>query len=148
MFNIHASSGKRAMKSVMERLSEFENRPLVLSVTALTSFSEDEFKEIYSCDILNKAKEFAIQSYESGLDGVVSSALESKAIKENTDENFLTLCPGIRPFKEQNDDQQRVVDIDEAKKLRVDFAVVGRPIYRAKKPKEIVERILSDIEKS
>ena len=148
MFNIHASSGKRAMKSVMERLSEFENRPLVLSVTALTSFSEDEFKEIYSCDILSKAKEFAIQSYESGLDGVVSSALESKAIKENTDENFLTLCPGIRPFKEQNDDQQRVVDIDEAKKLRVDFAVVGRPIYRAKKPKEIVERILSDIEKS
>ena len=32
MFNIHASAGKVAMKTVMGRLSSYENRPLVLAV--------------------------------------------------------------------------------------------------------------------
>ena len=34
MFNIHASSGKRAMSMVMDRLQKYENRPIVLAVTA------------------------------------------------------------------------------------------------------------------
>ncbi len=39
-------------------------------------------------------------SYENGLDGVVCSAFESRAIKEITSDEFLTLCPAIRPFGE------------------------------------------------
>ncbi|MBD3798049.1 MAG: orotidine-5'-phosphate decarboxylase, partial [Campylobacterales bacterium] len=40
MFNIHASAGSVAMTAVMERLLNIQNRPLVLAVTALTSFDE------------------------------------------------------------------------------------------------------------
>jgi len=54
MFNIHASAGKEAMRMVMERLSKFENRPLVLAVTALTSFDNESFKEIYGDSIEKK----------------------------------------------------------------------------------------------
>jgi len=43
MFNVHASAGKKAMKEVMDRLSTLPSRPLVLAVTALTSFDEDGF---------------------------------------------------------------------------------------------------------
>ncbi len=142
MFNVHASAGKKAMKTVMERLESFEKRPLVLAVTALTSFDYHTFKEIYGADIEEKAKAFALQSYQAGLDGVVCSVFESRMIKHETAADFLTLTPGIRPFGEPGDDQRRVADIDTAKRELVDFIVVGRPIYKAKEPAKVVEKIL------
>ena len=146
MFNIHASAGKTAMREVMKRLEKFEKRPLVLAVTALTSFSNEEFKEIYGDDIEKKAIEFAKNAYEAGLDGVVCSVWESLKIKKNTNENFITLTPGIRPFSEEAGDQKRVADIKEAKENQSDFIVVGRPIYKSSNPKKIVENILKEIQ--
>jgi orotidine-5'-phosphate decarboxylase len=142
MFNIHASSGKVAMQMVMDRLKSFKNRPLVLAVTALTSFDEENFSLIYEKDIKTKATQFAKLSFENGLDGVVCSVFESKDIKQNSSKNFLTLTPGIRPFGEKAGDQKRVADITMAKKELVDFIVVGRPVYKAKNPKKIVQKIL------
>ena len=145
MFNVHASAGKRAMKEVMQRLSKYQKRPLVLAVTALTSFTNDEFKKIYGENIDKKAIEFAKEAYEAGLDGVVCSVWESLKIKENTSNEFLTLTPGIRPFGENAGDQKRVADLNEAKKNAVDFIVVGRPVYKSKNPKETVEKIIKEI---
>lgn len=146
MFNVHASSGKKAMQTVMERLEKIPDRPIVLAVTALTSFDEESFREIYGADIETKALEFAKASYESGIDGVVCSAHESAAVKAHTgDPRFLTLTPGIRPFGEAAGDQKRVADIAMAKSALVDFIVVGRPIYRAEDPAAVVKRILSEI---
>ena len=142
MFNIHASAGKIAMKTVMDRLSTYENRPLVLAVTALTSFDEKNFSLIYEKSINEKAEQFAKMSYANGLDGVVCSTFESRAIKNVTSSNFLTLCPGIRPFGENAGDQQRVATLELAKEEGVDFPVIGRPIYQDKHPKEKVENIL------
>jgi len=143
MFNVHASAGKRAMREVMNRLSKYETRPIVLAVTALTSFSEDEFVEVYEKDIAQKANQFAKDAYESGLDGVVCSAYESASIKNVTTKEFMTLTPGIRPFGEDAADQQRVADVAYAKNAMVDFIVVGRPIYKASNPAEVVENILA-----
>lgn len=146
MFNVHASSGKKAMQTVMERLEKIPDRPIVLAVTALTSFDEESFREIYGADIETKALEFAKASYESGIDGVVCSAHESAAVKAHTgDPRFLTLTPGIRPFGEAAGDQKRVADIAMAKSALVDFIVVGRPVYRAEDPAAVVKRILSEI---
>ncbi len=142
MFNVHASAGKRAMQEVMERLKKYENRPIVLAVTALTSFSDDEFSEVYSVSITAKADQFAKDAYESGLDGVVCSAYESLSIKSITNEKFMTLTPGIRPFGEDAGDQQRVADVAYAKSADVDFIVVGRPIYKSDNPALVVEKIL------
>ncbi len=145
MFNVHASSGTVAMQTVMERLKDIKNAPIVLAVTALTSFDDDNFKAIYHEDINKKALQFAKDAYVTGINGVVCSAHESRMIKENTDNAFLTLTPGIRPFGEDAGDQKRVADITMAKKELVDFIVVGRPIYKSKNPKEIVQRILSNL---
>ena len=145
MFNIHASAGIRAMREVMQRIEKFEKRPLVLAVTALTSFTNVEFKKIYGKDIEIKAKEFAKEAYKAGLNGVVCSVWESLEIKNNTNKNFLTLTPGIRPFGENAGDQKRVADIKMAKENKSDFIVVGRPIYKANNPKEVVEKILKEI---
>jgi orotidine-5'-phosphate decarboxylase len=145
MFNVHASAGSTALKTVMKRLEKYEKRPLVLAVTALTSFSNEEFEKIYGDSIENKAKTFAKISFEAGLDGVVCSAFESGMIKNITNEHFITLTPGIRPFGEDAGDQARVADITLAKKEKVDFIVVGRPIYKDANPKEKVEKILNKI---
>jgi len=145
MFNIHASAGEVAMRAVMDRLSSYENRPLVLAVTALTSFDDKNFREIYGKGIDAKAKEFAKMSYENGLDGVVCSAYESRAIKDYTDDKFLTLCPAIRPFGEDAGDQQRVATLEVANEERVDFPVVGRPIYKDENPSQKVSAILEKI---
>ncbi|WP_457596047.1 orotidine-5'-phosphate decarboxylase [Hydrogenimonas sp.] len=145
MFNLHASAGKKGMRTVMERLESYEKRPLVLAVTALTSFSYHDFKEIYGADIDEKAAWFALQAYQAGCDGVVCSVYESRAIKHETDRNFLTLTPGVRPFGESSDDQQRVADLAAAKREGVDIIVVGRPVYRADDPAGVVKRILESL---
>ncbi len=145
MFNIHASAGKEAMQMVMKRIKDIPNRPLVLAVTALTSFDNDSFKAVYNEDIKIKTRQFAINTYESGIDGVVCSAYESKDIKKNTSNDFITLCPGIRPFGEELDDQKRVADISLAKEKAVDYIVVGRPIYKSNNPKEVVDKILKQL---
>ncbi len=145
MFNIHASSGKEAMQTVMDRLQDLKNRPIVLAVTALTSFDDESFKEIYGQGINEKTVFLASEAYKSGIDGVVCSVFESSSIKERTTKEFLTLTPGIRPFGEDAGDQKRVADIKTAKKEMVNFIVVGRPIYKANNPAAVVEKILSEL---
>lgn len=142
MFNIHASAGEKAMREVMDRLDKFEQRPLVLAVTALTSFDETTFESIYEKGIKEKAMQFAKMSYNNGLDGVVCSAFESKMIKDATSASFLTLCPAIRPFGEDASDQSRVATLEVARDEMVDFPVVGRPIYKDNDPASKVEKIL------
>ena len=145
MFNVHASSGVEAMRTVMHRIKDITNKPLVLAVTALTSFDNESFKAIYNEDISTKATQFAIDTFNSGVDGVVCSAYESLDIKNATLKEFITLCPGIRPFGEDSGDQKRVAAIPFAKENLVDFIVVGRPIYKASNPKNVVEEILKNI---
>ena len=145
MFNVHASAGKVAMTTVMKRLEKFDNPPIVLAVTALTSFDEENFQAVYNQDIASKATQFAKDAYASGINGVVCSVYESMAIKNNTSKEFLTLTPGIRPFGEDAGDQKRVADINMAKKECSDFIVVGRPIYQSEDPSFVIKRILEKI---
>lgn len=145
MINIHASAGVVAMQTVMDRLNALPSRPLVLAVSALTSFDESGFEAVYNSSIKKSVVNMSQMAYASGLDGMVCSVYESLAIKEATSREFLTLTPGIRPFGEDNADQKRVADIATAVQNQADFIVVGRPIYKANSPKEITQRILEHI---
>ena len=134
MFNVHASAGKKAMKEVMDRLSPLPSRPLVLAVTALTSFDEDGFAAVYGTDINTKAAQFARDAHEAGLDGVVCSAHEVALIKQATAEDFICLTPGIRPSGAAVGDQKRVMTPAAARAIGSDYIVVGRPITQADNP--------------
>lgn len=147
MVTIHASSGREAMSSIATKLSKVKNPPIVLAVTALTSFDDSSFSEVYNDNLESCVLKFAKLSHECGIDGVVCSCLESKLIKANIGDEFLTLTPGIRPFGESVGDQKRVANIKEAFDSKSDFIVVGRPIYKAQNPKEAVERIFNEIKR-
>ncbi|MBN2965173.1 orotidine-5'-phosphate decarboxylase [Sulfurospirillum sp. T05] len=142
MFNVHASAGKEAMQTVMARVNTMPKPPLVLAVTALTSFEEKGFSAVYNASIEAKATQFAKDAFESGLHGVVCSVYESQKIKTFTCKEFLTLTPGIRPFGEEAGDQKRVATVEIAKAEKSDFIVVGRPIYQAADPRSVVKSIL------
>ena len=145
MFNVHASSGVKAMKTVMDRVNALPQSPIVLAVTALTSFDNASFEAIYHTSIAEKAMEFAKDAHCAGIHGVVCSVFESRAIKACTSEAFLTLTPGIRPFGEVHDDQERVADLAMAKAELSDFIVVGRPIYHSDDPLGVVRKIVENI---
>ena len=145
MINLHASSGFRAMSEVMNRLANLHEKPLVLAVSALTSFSDDEFYEVYNQNIDEAVLKMSQNAKNAGLDGMVCSVFESLAIKKECGTDFITLTPGIRPFKENSDDQKRVANIVMAKQNSSDFIVVGRPIYKSFNPRETVEKILQEI---
>ena len=145
MINVHASSGTRAMAAVMERLDRLASRPLVLAVSVLTSFDQAEFSSVYEQNLSDAVCKFSMASYEAGLDGMVCSAFESRLIKDGTSTNFITLCPGVRPFGESAADQKRVAYLGVAREAGADFIVVGRPIYQSADPREICERLLGQI---
>jgi orotidine-5'-phosphate decarboxylase len=145
MFNIHASAGKEAMSIVMKRIKNIPNRPLVIAVTALTSFDNNNFKNIYGNSINKKVTQFTKDAFKAGLDGVVCSAFESLEIKNNTNKEFITLAPAIRPYGEDLDDQIRVATVELAKKELVDFIVIGRPIYKSKNPITVIKSILKKL---
>lgn len=142
MITIHASSGREAMCEVTKRLQKVQNPPLVMAVTALTSFQQESFFEVYHSNLETQVLEFAKMAYESGINGVVCSCLESKAIKEKINSHFLTLTPAIRPFGEDSGDQKRTATLQDAKAAMSDFIVVGRPIYKASNPQEVIDKIL------
>lgn len=145
MLTIHASSGIEAMKLLSAQSRARDNFPLILAVSALTSFDTQGFELIYNAPLANHARKMAMLADSSGIDGVVCSCFEVSEIKAYTNPNFLTLTPGIRPFNESSNDQKRVADLEMAKRVGSDFIVIGRPIYRAKEPLGVVEKILENL---
>ena len=136
MFNLHASTGIKAMQTVMARLGGRSKRPKVLAVTALTSFSDEEFAAIYHQPLAHGALEMARMAHEAGLDGAVCSAHESLAVKQVAGEQFLTLTPGIRFGGTDTDDQSRVATPLMAKAMHSDFIVMGRGIFASADPRK------------
>ena len=83
---------------------------------------------------------------ESGIDGVVCSAEEVDKIVEVCGEDFVTVCPGIRPSSSSAGDQKRVVTPAEAIRKGAKYLVVGRPITQSENPKQSAIDIAREIE--
>ena len=55
MFNVHASGGKKMMETVASKVKEFNSDVLVIAVTILTSFTEEEIEDTFK-STLNKSR--------------------------------------------------------------------------------------------
>ena len=123
----------------------------ILSVTVLTSFGEEDMREMgLSGTIEDLVLVRAKRALSLGCDGVVSSGLEAPRLRDALGDNFLIVTPGIRPGKNieiPEDDQKRIVTAQDAIINGADYVVVGRPISKAKDPIAIVESMQSEIRK-
>lgn len=146
MVNCHAAGGIAMMKAAKEGLlmgAKEEKRPLIIAVTQLTSTSQEAMNEEQGIpgSVLNSVVRYAKAAKEAGLDGVVCSVHESKAIKEACGQDFITVTPGIRLVDDSVDDQKRVATPHYAKEQGSDYIVVGRSITKAQDPKQTYQSI-------
>lgn len=148
MFNVHASGGRTMMESVVKRVKEINPETLSIAVTVLTSFSEEGLKETFKSELTLKelALNLAKLTKEAGMDGIVCSPWEAKAIKELCGENFKTVCPGVRPKWSVANDQERIMTPKDAILSGCDYLVVGRPITKNENPVEAAKKVLAEIE--
>lgn len=148
MFNIHASGGKKMMKTVCDNVRAFNNETLIIAVTILTSLSESDVKETFDSNLslTELALNLAKLTKEAGLDGIVSSPWEAKKIKEICGKDFKTICPGVRPKWSATNDQERIMTPKEAIINGCDFLVIGRPITKNSDPKKAFNLILEEVE--
>lgn len=153
MFNIHAVGGGEMMRRSFENMREVcakENleQPKIIGVTVLTSANQETLREVgISREIDSQVLNLAKLTAKCGLDGVVASPLEVRAIRRNIEKkDFLIVTPGIRPSFATNDDQKRVMTPKEAVSQGADYLVIGRPVTGQKDKLSAVRKILEEIE--
>ncbi|WP_251549094.1 orotidine-5'-phosphate decarboxylase [Neobacillus muris] len=142
LVNVHAAGGWEMMESAMEGLeagtSAGGKRPSCIAVTQLTSTSEVQMQkeQLIQATLMESVLHYASLTKTAGLDGVVCSAQEAAAIRQQIGPDFLTVCPGIRLKSDQTGDQKRVSSPEFAKEAGVSAIVVGRSITKAVDPLE------------
>ncbi|PRO65294.1 orotidine-5'-phosphate decarboxylase [Alkalicoccus urumqiensis] len=144
--NVHAFGGQQMMEAALEGLdagtAAGKKRPRLIAVTQLTSTSEQEMKadQNISGSLRDHVLFLAGNAQRSGLDGVVCSAHEAEAIRQETETSFMTIAPGIRRKEDAAGDQKRIMTPKEAGERGVTGIVVGRGITKSVDPAEAYYR--------
>ena len=151
MLTVHVSGGPAMLRAAMAasfRLASQNDgqRPLVVGVTVLTSFDEDDVEAVGMRPPLgDQVRRLAALAQASGLDGVVCSAHEIGDLRAEFGDELKLVVPGIRPAWSSADDQKRIVTPAEALRRGADYLVVGRPIVRADDPPAAARRIIDEM---
>jgi orotidine-5'-phosphate decarboxylase len=139
MLTLHTSGGEEMMQRAAQAAKEEAARlkikkPLLLGITVLTS---DKSSVNTKATVVARAR----LAKKSGLDGIVCSVHEAKAVRKACGKNFVIVTPGIRPKGAQAADQKRVATAHDAIAAGADYIVVGRPILEAKDPVAAIKNI-------
>ena len=139
--NLHCAGGIEMMKAAIQGLEEGAvngKRPLCIGVTQLTSTSKEAMNEELGIpgEVLDCVIKYAKNAKEAGLDGVVCSVHEARAIHEACGKDFLTVTPGIRLSDDSKDDQKRVATPAFAKEEGCDHIVQRRSITKSANPQQ------------
>jgi orotidine-5'-phosphate decarboxylase len=133
------------MEAAREAVDSASTQPILIGVTLLTSMDQTTFEQIgLSGNMSDTVIRLAKMAKNSGLDGVVCSAQEASALRENLGEAFQLITPGIRPAGSDVGDQHRIMTPKQAIEAGSHYLVIGRPITAASDPMQA----LTDIEKS
>jgi len=121
----------------------------ILAVTVLTSFGEEDMRAMgMSGSIADLVLLRSRRALELGCDGVVASALEAGSLRQELNENFLIVTPGIRPganIDDGSDDQKRIATAKEAILNGADHVVIGRPIRDSNDPIGLIRSLQQEI---
>lgn len=121
----------------------------LLAVTVLTSFGQEDMEAMGMTQSVEDLVYYrAKRALELGCDGVVSSGLEAKRLRDKLGEKLLIVTPGIRPganIEDSQDDQQRIITAKNAIAGGADYLVVGRPISKAPDPIAVISSLQEEI---
>jgi orotidine-5'-phosphate decarboxylase len=146
MVNVHAQGGPAMLAAARERLAPRTVRPLLIAVTVLTSLEAADLAAI-GCpgEPAERVLLLAELARNAGLDGVVCSPQEARALRACCGADFRLVTPGVRPASAERHDQKRVMTPAAAVAAGADYLVIGRPITAAADPLAALAAIEADL---
>jgi orotidine-5'-phosphate decarboxylase len=153
LVNVHALGGRAMLEAAVQAISAGvpmgADRPRLLAVTILTSMDQKSMRETgIGGPPKTRVLKLARLAKELGVDGVVASVQEARAIRKAFGREFLIVTPGVRPKEsagKKRDDQARTATPMEAIRAGADYLVVGRPILTAADPRAAAQSIVDEI---
>lgn len=146
MLTVHSFGGGKMLQAAVDAAQARRPGLLVLAVTVLTSLSNVELGTIgLRGGTTEEVLRLTALSLAHGCKGVVTSAREAAALREEFGQDFAIVTPGVRPAGSGHDDQARVVTPAEAIAAGASHIVVGRPITEAPDPAAEARAILGQI---
>ena len=134
------------LKAATDAAAALPSPPLVLAVTVLTSLDDGDLNKLgLRGTVTDQVLRLAAMALTNGCRGVVASAHEASALREEFGADFVIVTPGVRPVGSGHADQARVVTPAEAIAAGVSHIVVGRPITEAPDPAAEARAILGQI---
>jgi orotidine-5'-phosphate decarboxylase len=145
MLTVHASGGGKMLRAAVEGAASKPDL-IVLAVTVLTSLDNVELGKIgMHGGVLEQVLRMAALGLSNGCKGIVASAQEAGALREEFGQDFLIVTPGVRLAGTGPNDQARIVTPGEAIAAGASHIVVGRPITEAVDPATEARAILGQI---
>ncbi|CAL4320666.1 Orotidine 5'-phosphate decarboxylase [Buchnera aphidicola (Pterocallis alni)] len=147
MISLHACGGIKMMQYAKKAIKNCNQPlPLLVAVTALTSFSINHLQKI---GVTVSLKEYILQLSKiiqlSKLDGIICPGVMSNVIKNTIDYSIKTIVPGIRFKNHISHDQKIITTPQNIKKYNINYIVVGRTITQSTNPLKKLNNILNYI---
>ena len=121
----------------------------LLAVTVLTSFDQNDVIELgYDCALPDLVAQRVRLAMLIGVDGIVGSPLEARAIRAAAGPKALLVTPGVRSRGVATGDQKRVATPAEAVANGADYVVIGRQVTRSSDPAAALAAIHAELEAS
>lgn len=152
LLTVHATAGRSALKAAAAAVQEGASEagvlpPKVIAITLLTSLTSRDlaFDLKIPLELPEYALHMALLAKDAGLGGAVCSPQEVAQLREACGEDFLLVCPGVRPSWAEAADQKRSLTPAAAMKAGADYLVIGRPITAASDPASAWRRICDEL---
>lgn len=152
-FNLHIQGGSKMLSTSVKLARETAKRlgvepPTILGMSVLSSFGQRTLTEELkvNMNINDYVSSLAKLAKETNLDGVIASAADIPKFKKECGEDFIIMCPAIRPTWSIVHDQVRVVTPSDAVRAGVDYMIIGRPITSADDKVAAAQLIIDEIE--
>lgn len=151
MVNVHAGGGMEMLQAAKDALADFQDPPLLIGVTVLTSLSNEALSQIgWSMSAAELVQQFAKMTWQAGLDGMVCSAQEAQFLRsflhqQDAARSPVLVTPGIRPKGSDAHDQSRIMTPADAIASGSSYLVIGRPITKSSDPLGVLRKITEEI---
>ena len=118
----------------------------LLAITVLTSFDRNDLREQgYDCEVADLVRQRVDLAAQCGIDGIVASPLEARAIRDQAGPKLTIVTPGVRSRGAATGDQKRVATPAEAIADGANYLVIGRQVSRAADPRAAMEAIRAEL---
>jgi len=143
---IHASAWLESCIAAVEKRDALKIDTKILAITILSSLNEEQVENMFHDSIKNTVLSLVDNALKAWVDGVVSSPLEVKMIREHYVQDCIIVNPWVRIKGDDLHDQKRVLTPRETIKNWSNDIVMWRSILEAKNKSEIVYKIFSEID--